>query len=181
MNTSATGVRVLVTAGAAGIGRSIALNFAAAGAGVFVCDVDAKAVEALRAHAPEIGSRRADVSRPAEIEAMFAESTRYRGGLDVLVNNAGIAGRTVKAEDLRIEDWDRTIAVDLNGVFYYTPSRRARAQAAGGGSIINLSSIAGRFGYPLRSAYSAAFLATPAGRSISGQAISVCGDHGYLA
>jgi NAD(P)-dependent dehydrogenase (short-subunit alcohol dehydrogenase family) len=258
MNSSATGLRVLVTAGASGIGRSIALTFAAAGARVFVCDVDADALQRFGSQAPEIGSSIADVSRPSDVAAMFSAALHHLGGLDVLVNNAGISGPTVKVEDLSIDDWDRTIAVDLNGVFYCTRIAVPRLKAAGGGSIINLSSIAGRLGYPLRSHYSAAkwgvigftkslaielgpdnirvnailpgvvegdrvrsvvearatargltfdeamkqfvapislrhvvsaqeiadmalFLATPAGRSISGQAISVCGDHGYLA
>jgi len=257
MSTSATGLRVLVTAGAAGIGRSIAMGFAAAGARVFICDVDSSAVESLRVEAPDIGSCIADVSEPINVAAMFMESTKYLGGLDVLVNNAGIAGPTSKVEDVSIEDWNRTIAIDLSGVFYCTRLAVPHLRAAGGGSVINLSSVAGRLGFPLRSPYSAAkwgvigftkslaielgpdnirvnailpgvvegdrvrkvvearaaargqsfdeamqqfvapislrhmvtaqeiadmalFLATPAGRSISGQAISVCGDHGYI-
>ena len=78
------------------------------------------------------------------------------GGLDVLINNAGIAGPTAKVEDIRPEDWDRCIAVDLNGMFYCTRKAMPLIKAAGGGSIINLSSIAGRFGFPMRTPYSAA-------------------------
>jgi NAD(P)-dependent dehydrogenase (short-subunit alcohol dehydrogenase family) len=81
---------------------------------------------------------------------------RNLGGLDVLVNNAGIAGPTAKVEDIRPEDWDRCIAVDLNGMFYVTRKAMPLIKAAGGGSIVNLSSIAGRFGFAMRTPYSAA-------------------------
>ena len=74
----------------------------------------------------------------------------------MLVNNAGIAGPTAKVEDIRPEDWDRCIAVDLNGMFYCTRKAMPMIKAAGGGSIINLSSIAGRLGFPMRTPYSAA-------------------------
>jgi NAD(P)-dependent dehydrogenase (short-subunit alcohol dehydrogenase family) len=77
-------------------------------------------------------------------------------GLDVLINNAGIAGPTGKVEDIKPEDWDRCIAIDLNGMFYVTRRFIPLIKEAGGGSIINLSSIAGRFGFPMRTPYSAA-------------------------
>ena len=85
-----------MTAGASGIGRSIALTFAAAGARVFICDVDAGAVRAFRDEAPDIGSCIADVAEPTDVATMFLEATKYLSGLDVLVNNAGISGPTSK-------------------------------------------------------------------------------------
>jgi NAD(P)-dependent dehydrogenase (short-subunit alcohol dehydrogenase family) len=90
------------------------------------------------------------------VERLFADVQRHLGGLDILVNNAGIAGPTAKVEDIRPQDWDRCIAVDLNGMFYCTRKAMPLIKAAGGGSIINLSSIAGRFGFALRTPYSAA-------------------------
>ena len=156
MNDSARGLRVLVTAGAAGIGKAFAEVFADAGAKVFICDVDAAALDALRSARPAIGARLADVADPSAVDALFDEVAGFLGGLDVLINNAGIAGPTAPVEDIAIEDWDRTIAVDLNGMFYCTRRAVPLLKAAGGGSIINLSSVAGRLGYPLRSAYSAA-------------------------
>src|SRR5437763_5501126 len=153
MNLSATGLRVLVTAGAAGIGRVIAQTFVDNGARVHVCDVDNNALAAL----PEkITRTRADVASLADVERLFADAERHLGGLDVLVNNAGIAGPTAKVEDIRPEDWDRCIAVDLNGMFYCTRKAMPLIKAAGGGSIINLSSTAVRLGFPLRSPYAAA-------------------------
>ena len=92
----------------------------------------------------------------ADVERLFREVKQRLGGLEVLVNNAGIAGPTAKVEDIRTEDWDRCIAVDLNGMFYCTRQAMPMIKAAGGGSIINLSSIAGRFGFAMRTPYSAA-------------------------
>src|SRR6185503_17795071 len=153
---SAKGLRVVVTAGAAGIGRAIARTFVEHGAAVHVCDVDAGALEETAALLPGVTQSRADVSNVADVERLFRDAKQRLGGLDVLVNNAGIAGPTAKVEDIRPEDWDRCIAVDLNGMFYCTRKAMPMIKAAGGGSIINLSSIAGRFGFPLRSPYSAA-------------------------
>jgi len=153
MNLSATALRVLVTAGGAGIGRVIAQTFLDHGARVHVCDIDERALAGL----PEkITRTRADVASLQDVDRLFADMARHLGGLDVLVNNAGIAGPTAKVEDIRPEDWDRCIAVDLNGMFYCTRKAMPLLKAAGGGSIINLSSAAGRHGFPQRSPYSAA-------------------------
>jgi NAD(P)-dependent dehydrogenase (short-subunit alcohol dehydrogenase family) len=153
MDTSAKGLRVLVTAGGAGIGLAIARTFRDHGAKVHVCDVDDKALAALD---KDIHKTKADVSSLADVERLFADVQKTLGGLDVLVNNAGIAGPTGKVEDIKVEDWDRCIAIDLNGMFYCTRKAMPMIKAAGGGSIVNLSSAAGRHGFPQRSPYSAA-------------------------
>jgi NAD(P)-dependent dehydrogenase (short-subunit alcohol dehydrogenase family) len=153
MNASAKDLRVLVTAGAAGIGLAIARTFRDHGAKVHVCDVDDKALAALD---KDIHKTKADVSSLADVERLFADVQKTLGGLDVLVNNAGIAGPTGKVEDIKVEDWDRCIAIDLNGMFYCTRKAMPMIKAAGGGSIVNLSSAAGRHGFPQRSPYSAA-------------------------
>jgi len=153
VNTSAKGLRVIVTAGAAGIGLAIARTFRDHGATVHVCDIDDKVLAALD---KDIHRTKADVSSAADVERLFADARRTLGGLDVLVNNAGIAGPTAKVEDIGIEDWDRCIAIDLNGMFYCTRKGMPLIKAAGGGSIINLSSIAGRLGFALRTPYAAA-------------------------
>jgi NAD(P)-dependent dehydrogenase (short-subunit alcohol dehydrogenase family) len=150
------GKRVLITAGAGGIGRAMAETFADAGARVHICDVDLKAMDALRAARPAITSSVCDVSDLDQVDALFTDVKRVLGGLDVLINNAGIAGPTGKVEDISVADWERCIDIDLNGMFYCTRLGMPMIKAAGGGSIINLSSTAGRLGFPLRSPYAAA-------------------------
>ncbi len=151
MEASANGLRVLVTAGGAGIGRVIAQTFVDHGARVHVCDVDEKALR--QSNLPYTV---ADVAKLPDVDRLFSDVERRLAGLDVLVNNAGIAGPTAKVEDIRPEDWDRCIAVDLNGMFYCTRKAMPLIKAAGGGSIINLSSAAGRLAFPMRTPYSAA-------------------------
>lgn len=146
MDLSAKGMRVLVTAGGAGIGRVIAQTFREHGALVHTCDVDASTK-------PDTVC---DVSKLAEVDRLFEQVEKALGGLDVLVNNAGIAGPTAKVEDISPEDWDRTIAIDLSGMFYCTRKAMPMIKRAGGGSIVNLSSAAGRHGFPQRTPYSAA-------------------------
>ncbi|HSD42228.1 MAG TPA: SDR family oxidoreductase [Burkholderiales bacterium] len=156
MNVSANGLRVLVTAGAAGIGRAITETFVAQGARVHICDIDRAALEEVKRALPQVTQTVADVAVLAEVDRLFADAKRALGGLDVLVNNAGIAGPTAKVEDIRPEDWDRCIAVDLNSMFYCTRLAMPLIKAAGGGSIINLSSVAGRLGFSMRTPYAAA-------------------------
>jgi NAD(P)-dependent dehydrogenase (short-subunit alcohol dehydrogenase family) len=156
MNTSAQGLRVLVTAGAAGIGRAIAQTFLEHGARVHICDVDTAALGELKRESPSITQTVADVAKLADVDRLFADARGTLGGLDVLVNNAGIAGPTARIEDINPGDWDRCIAVDLNAMFYCTRLAMPMIKAAGGGSIINLSSAAGRLGFPRRTPYAAA-------------------------
>jgi NAD(P)-dependent dehydrogenase (short-subunit alcohol dehydrogenase family) len=155
MNGPLAGQRALVTAGASGIGRAIARRFAAAGARIFVCDIDPKALAAFLAEMPGAAGVLADVADPGEVDRLFDAAAAALGGLDILVNNAGIAGPTQKVEDIAIGDWDRCVAINLNGMFYCTRRGVPLLKAAGGGSIVNLSSVAGRLGYPLRTPYAA--------------------------
>jgi NAD(P)-dependent dehydrogenase (short-subunit alcohol dehydrogenase family) len=149
------GQRVVITAAAAGIGRATLETLVGAGARVCVCDVDPERVEELRAALPEVGAMVADVSDPAAVDALFEMALARLGGLDILVNNAGIAGPTARIEEIEPADWARTLEVNLTG--QYLCARRAvpHIRAAGGGSIVNLSSAAGRFGFALRTPYAA--------------------------
>jgi len=156
MDVSAAGQRVLVTAGAAGIGLAIARTFAGHGARVHICDVDAKSLAEAKRELPAVTQTLADVGRPADVERLFADAVRELGGLDVLVNNAGIAGPTGLVEEVGIDDWNRCIDVDLNGMFYCTRLAMPLIKQAGGGSIINMSSVAGRLGFARRTAYASA-------------------------
>jgi NAD(P)-dependent dehydrogenase (short-subunit alcohol dehydrogenase family) len=147
--------RVLVTAGAAGIGRAIVAACRAAGARLHVCDIDAEALASLRADCPEIGTSLCDVADSAAADRLFDELGAGLGGLDALVNNAGIAGPTKPVEDIADEEWERTLAVNITGQFFCARRAVPMLKAAGGGAIVNISSAAGRFGYPLRSPYAA--------------------------
>ena len=105
---SFSGRRVLVTAGADGIGLAIARSFVSAGARVLVCDVQEAALSRLAADLPQVNGCRADVSSEAEVAALFEVLDQKLGGLDILVNNAGIAGPTGGVETLSLADWERT-------------------------------------------------------------------------
>jgi NAD(P)-dependent dehydrogenase (short-subunit alcohol dehydrogenase family) len=149
------GQRVVITAAVAGIGRATLETFVAAGARVFVCDVDEAGLSDLRGALPEVGTIVADVSDPGAVDTLFDAALGQLGGLDILINNAGIAGPTAPIEAIEPADWARTLEVNLTG--QYLCARRAvpEIRAAGGGSIVNLSSAAGRFGFPLRTPYAA--------------------------
>ena len=155
MEPSCNGMRVLVTAAGAGIGRGIAAAFVEHGARVHICDIDADRLVETKADLPGVGTTVADVSMPDQVDWLFTEVNARLGGLDVLVNNAGIAGPTGPTEDLEPEDWDRTIAVNLNSQFYCARRAIPLLKAAGGGLIVNISSSAGLHGYPLRAPYAA--------------------------
>lgn len=156
MDVNAKGLRVIITAGAGGIGKVTAETFMQNGAKVFLSDVDDGALSAMAKVHPALGVTRCDVSEVKQVDAMFDAAFKFLGGLDVMINNAGIAGPTAKVEDVPTADWDRTIAVNLNGSFYCTRRAVPALKAAGGGSIVNLSSSAGRLGFPLRTPYSSA-------------------------
>ncbi|MCC7422089.1 MAG: SDR family oxidoreductase [Planctomycetaceae bacterium] len=147
--------RVLITAGASGIGREMARAFAAEGALVFVVDLDAKGLSALAQEIPGVQTAICDMSRRADIERMVPAAVAALGGLDVLVNNAGIAGPTAPVEETDPDAWDQVLQVNLSGTFHVTRLAIPHLKKSPAGSIIVLSSVAGRFGYPNRCAYAA--------------------------
>ena len=156
MDMGIQGLRVLVTAGAAGIGLEIARSFVREGAKVHVCDVDDAALASLATSDPDVTRSRADVANRSDVSRLFDEALQALGGLDVLVNNAGIAGPTARVDEVAPEDWDRTLDVNITGQFNCTRLAVRHLQKSDNASIVNLSSAAGRFGFPLRSPYSAA-------------------------
>ncbi|WP_250515572.1 SDR family oxidoreductase [Caballeronia sp. INDeC2] len=155
------GLRVLITGGASGIGLVIARAFVDAGTRVHVCDASPDAIDALaqaeaNAECNAITATLADVADKDAVERVFADVQRELGGLDVLVNNAGIAGPTGGIDELDVNEWEQTVDVNLNAQFYF--ARRAvplLRDAHGGGTIIALSSVAGRLGYAFRTPYAA--------------------------
>ena len=147
--------RVLITAGAAGIGREFARAFVADGAKVFVCDIDEKALAEIGKEIPGLIAARCDMARRAEIEAMVPDAVAALGGLDVLINNAGISGMTLPVADYPPDDWDRVVAVNLTAMFDVTRLAIPYLKQSKAGVIINMSSVAGRFGFKNRSPYAA--------------------------
>ena len=109
------GLRVLVTGGAAGIGAAIAEGFLEADARVYVCDIDARALDGFRQRHPDALGAVADVGREDAAAQAVNEAARALGGLDVLVNNAGIAGPTGGIDALDVADWDRSVATSVPG------------------------------------------------------------------
>ncbi len=146
---------VLITGAASGIGKVTARKFGAAGFRVHVCDADPATVEGFAMANPDIGATVTDIADVGAVDRLFDEISERYGGLDVLVNNAGIAGPTAAVEDIAPADWDRAVAVDLSGQFYCTRRAVPLLKRAGGGSIVNIASNAALFGFPLRSPYTA--------------------------
>ncbi len=153
--SSLQGQRAIVTAGASGIGLAIARTLYAAGVRVQVCDNDAAAMAALSESDPQIDACMADVADEAQVDNLFDQALARLGGLDILINNAGVAGPTGPVESCEPQAWRRTLAINLDG--QYLCARRAVPvmKRAGRGLIVNMSSSAGLLGFPLRAPYAA--------------------------
>ena len=149
-------LRVVVTAGASGIGLEIARAFVREGARVHICDVDERALSEARESDPHLTQSTCDVADRAQVARLFDDALKVLGGLDCLVNNAGIAGPTGRVEEINPEDWDRCLAIDITGQFNCVRLAVPCLKQSHNASIMNLSSQAGKHGFPLRSAYAAA-------------------------
>ncbi len=147
------GARVIVTAGGSGIGSVIARAFAQAGARVYTCDVDEALVDGLGRQDPPLRGCVADVSREDDVDRLFDGALAELGGLDVLVNNAGVGGPVACVEDVPPAEWRRTLDVNLTGAYLCTRRAAPVLKAQGSGSIVNMSSHYGFFGGPSRSPY----------------------------
>lgn len=155
MNLGVEGLKVLVTAGGSGIGLEIAKAFHAEGAAVHVSDVSPDGLKAASAALPGATSSVNDVADRDSVAAMFDEALAALGGLDVLVNNAGVAGPTGRVDEIDPADWDRTLAVNITGQFNCARLAVPHLLKSANPSIVNLSSAAGRLGFPMRSPYAA--------------------------
>ena len=147
------GQRVLITAGANGIGKEVARSFAANGAAVCIGDIDAQALETAAKDIPGLKTIICDVSKREDIERMVASAAETLGGLDVLVNNAGISGPTAPVETVDPDKWEAVMSVDVIGTFHVTRLSIPHLKKSAAGSIVVMSSLGGRFDYPNRSAY----------------------------
>jgi NAD(P)-dependent dehydrogenase (short-subunit alcohol dehydrogenase family) len=145
--------RVLITAGASGIGAAIAKALVEAGAHVHVCDIDLDQIARFESECAGVGTSHCDVTDEAAVASMVKEAAARLGGLDALVNNAGISGPTAPIDQTETDAWVKTYDLNVHGTFFVTRAAVPHLREAGGGSIINMSSVAGRLGFPLRSAY----------------------------
>ena len=154
MSDNLNGKRVLVTAGASGIGKATAEAFLAAGAHVLICDIDEDLLAGCAAWAVAPIAVRADVSKSADVDHMFDVLEKDLGGIDVLVNNAGIAGPTKPVDEVTDAEWAQTMSINVDGQFFCARRAARLMKAQRSGAIINISSTAGRIGMPLRAPYS---------------------------
>jgi len=145
----------IITAGASGIGKAIALRLTQENFDVYVADIAQNAVNDLTNQSPKISGMVADLGDADAAEQVFENCIARYGRVDCLVNNVGIAGNTARVEDAEPKDWDRTISVSLSSAFYMTRLCSEQIQKTKG-SIINIASNAALFGFPMRSAYTAA-------------------------
>jgi NAD(P)-dependent dehydrogenase (short-subunit alcohol dehydrogenase family) len=148
--------RVMITAAASGIGRAIAQAFLDAGARVHICDADEDALSEFRSLFPDIAATCVDVRSEAEVDAWFDAALDELGGLDVLVNNAGIKGPTAPIDDIELSEWKECIEVCLDAQFLCARRAAPVMKAQKSGCIINMSSNAGQFGFGNRTPYAAA-------------------------
>lgn len=147
---------MLVTAGGGGIGAVIARSFARNGARVHVCDISRDGLDDLTASEPRIVGSQVDLSDPAAIDRWCSQSIDDLDGVDVLVNNAGIAGPTADVEDVTLDEWRECLAIDLDSHFLTCRAVVPAMKRQRSGSIINMSSTAGQLGYGRRTPYAAA-------------------------
>jgi NAD(P)-dependent dehydrogenase (short-subunit alcohol dehydrogenase family) len=145
--------RVLVTAGASGIGAAAAAMFKASGCKVHICDVNEAAVTEFLANNPGISGSVTDVSNESAVQSLFETVSAELGGLDILINNAGIAGPTAFVDEMDFGEWQQCLDVNLNGAFLCARSAIPMLKDSKNGSIINMSSTAGLFGMEGRAPY----------------------------
>jgi NAD(P)-dependent dehydrogenase (short-subunit alcohol dehydrogenase family) len=148
--------RVMITAGGSGIGWAIAKAFADSGAKVHICDVDESALGEVAKELPQIAATALDVTDEGAIDRWFDDAIGDLSGIDVLVNNAGTKGPTGYVEELKLDDWRNCLSVCLDAQFLCAKRAEPIMKGQRSGSIINISSTAGLYGYGLRTPYAAA-------------------------
>lgn len=149
------GQRVIITAAASGIGRVVAAAFAAQGARVHLSDVADAALDDVRATVPGVVATKVDLADPDAVDAWLRLAIADLGGVDVLVNNAGTKGPTAHVEDITLDEWRACLAVGLDTQFLCARAVAPAMKAQRSGSIVNISSTAGLYGYGMRTPYAA--------------------------
>ena len=147
------GQRALITGAGSGIGQVMAQHFEKAGARIWICDADTNNLEQSLKENPDWNGTPCDVSDENQVDQLFKEISDSFGGLEILVNNAGIAGPTAPVEEIDPDEWRRSVGVNLNGAFYCTRLATPLLKNSPKASIINISSVAGRLGFARRLPY----------------------------
>ena len=150
--------KIIISAGASGIGLATTKVCLSRGAYVYLCDIDSKSIKKLNKH-PLKNKRlfiyQCDASNEEQVSLFFDNIKKKTKRIDALINNVGVAGPTGSLEKLKSKDWENTLHVDVNSHFYFTKKAIPLIKKTKNGSIINISSTAGILGFPLRSPYAA--------------------------
>jgi len=150
--------KIIISAGASGIGWSATKLFLNRGATVYLCDIDKKLLNKTKKHPlnnKKLFSYECDASNENQVSTFFKQVSKKTKKIDALINNVGIAGPTGSLEKLKSKDWENTLHVDVNSHFYFTKRAIPLIKKSKNGSIVNISSTAGILGFPLRSPYAA--------------------------
>ena len=150
--------KIIISAGASGIGWATAKICLSRGAFVYICDLDLKSLNKIRKHSlnnKRLFSYNCDASNEEEVSNFFNQIKKKTNKIDALINNVGVAGPTGSLEKLNSKDWENTLHTDVNSHFYFTKRAIPLIKKSKNGSIINISSTAGILGFPLRSPYAA--------------------------
>ena len=150
--------KIIISAGASGIGWATAKICLSRGAFVYICDLDLKSLNKIRKHSlnnKRLFSYNCDASNEEEVSNFFNQIKKKTNKIDALINNVGVAGPTGSLEKLNSKDWENTLHTDINSHFYFTKRAIPLIKKSKNGSIINISSTAGILGFPLRSPYAA--------------------------
>ena len=146
-------LKVIVTAGASGIGLAIAKEFLAEGSQVYICDASQETLDKALSENSSLQGKLTDVGNPQQVETFFVEAMTAMCGIDVLINNAGIGGPRAKIEDIDYSDWDDCIRINLSGMFYCVKQVIPTMKKQGSGCIVNISTSSAKTGLPNRLAY----------------------------
>ena len=150
--------KIIISAGASGIGWATTKICLSRGAFVYICDLDLKSLNKIRKHSlnnKRLFSYNCDASNEEEVSNFFNQIKKKTNKIDALINNVGVAGPTGSLEKLNSKDWENTLHTDVNSHFYFTKRAIPLIKKSKNGSIINISSTAGILGFPLRSPYAA--------------------------
>ena len=156
MDFELNGKKAIVSAGGSGIGLSIVEEFIKQGVSISTCDIDKNLIQELRSKYPQVHAEVVDVGDEQTVKEFCLNSIEFLGGLDCLVNNAGVAGPTSPIEEIDAEDWSHCLNVCLSSQFYFVKSCLKQLRKSYSASIVNLSSAAGQYGFPLRTPYASA-------------------------